>query len=157
MTETTRKARNALTIGNRIAPWRFLLFLAVLIAGYFAYRAAWPAANLADAGAMAFDAGTVVFLAALAPLLRDSSAEMIRRHAAENDANRAYILVGTSLLTIVAMVAIAGELDGARQGDAVSLVKLVVTLLLIWLFANSIYALHYAHLFYSRDRKADGD
>jgi uncharacterized membrane protein len=157
VTGTTRKARKALTIGNRIAPWRFLLFLAVLIAGYFADRAAWPAANLADAGAMAFDAGAVVFLATLAPLLRDSSAEIIRKHAAENDANRAYILIGTSLLTIVAMIAIAGELQGARQGDPISLVKLVVTLLLIWLFANSIYALHYAHAWYTRSEETDGD
>lgn len=27
--------------------------------------------------------------------------------------------------------------------------KLVATLLLIWLFANSVYALHYAHAFYT--------
>jgi uncharacterized membrane protein len=157
VTETTRKARRALTLGNRIAPWRFLLFVAVLIAGYFAYRAIWPAANWADAGAMAFDAGAVVFLASLAPLLRDSSAEVIRKHAAENDANRTFILVGTSLLTIIAMVAIAGELKGARHGDAVSLVKLVATLLLVWLFANSIYALHYAHAWYTRSEETDGD
>jgi len=157
VTETTRNARKAVTIGNRIAPLRFLLFLTVLIAGYFAYRAAWPAANWADAGAMAFDAGAMVFLASLAPLLRDSSAEVIRRHAAENDANRAFILVGTSLLTIIAMVAIAGELDGARQGGAVPLVKLVATLLLIWLFANSIYALHYAHAWYTRSEQTEGD
>jgi uncharacterized membrane protein len=144
-------------LGNRIAPRRFLLFLALLVAGYFAYRAAWPAAEWADAAAMAFDAAAVVFLVSLAPLLRDSSAEIIRDHAAKNDANRPLILVVTSLLTIVAMVAIAGELEGARKGELVSLAKLVVTLVLVWLFANSIYALHYAHAWYTRSEETDGD
>jgi uncharacterized membrane protein len=99
----------------------------------------------------------VVFLASLVPLLRDSSAEIIRDHAAKNDANRPLILVVTSLLTIVAMVAIAGELEGARRGEVASLVKLVGTLVLIWLFANSIYALHYAHAWYTRSEETDGD
>lgn len=147
----------ALAIGNRIAPRRFLLFLAVLIGGFLAYRAAWPGGKWTDAAAMAFDAGAVVFLVSLVPLLSDSSADVIRAHAAQNDANRPLILIVTSLLTIIAMVAIAGELDGARQGHLVSLVKLVGTLLLIWLFANSIYALHYAHAWYTRSEETDGD
>lgn len=146
-----------MSIGNRIAPRRFLVFVAVLIGGYFAYRAALPSAKWADAAAMAFDAGAVVFLASLLPLLSDSSAEIIRDHAAKNDANRPLILILTSLLTIVAMVAIAGELEGARHGELVSLAKLIGTLLLIWLFANSIYALHYAHAWYTRSKESGSD
>jgi uncharacterized membrane protein len=153
----TGEARKALAIGNRLAPRRFLLFVAVVVAGYFAYRAAWPASKWADAAAMAFDAGAVVFLASLLPLLRDNSADIIRDHAARNDANRGVILVVTSLLTIAAMVAIAGELEGARQGELLPLAKLVGTLLLIWLFANSIYALHYAHAWYTRSKESGSD
>jgi uncharacterized membrane protein len=152
-----KEARKTLAIGNRLAPRRFLLFVAIVVASYFAYRAGWPTSKWADAAAMAFDAGAVVFLASLLPLLRDSSADIIRDHAAKNDANRPLILIVTSLLTIAAMVAIAGELEGARQGDLVSLAKLVGTLLLIWLFANSIYALHYAHAWYTRSNETDGD
>jgi uncharacterized membrane protein len=74
-----------------------------LVAGYFAYRAVWPAAKWSDAAAMAFDAAAVVFLASLIPLLRDSSAEAIRDHAARNDANRPLILVVTTFLMFVAM------------------------------------------------------
>nr|WP_166180236.1 DUF1345 domain-containing protein [Altererythrobacter segetis] len=149
MTDTSRKARKATTVGNRIAPRRFLLFLAVLIAGYLAYRAAWPATKWSEAAAMAFDAASVIFLGSLMPLLRDNSPESIRQHAARNDANRALILVVTTFLTFVAMTAISGELDSARSGDLAAIVKLVGTLLLIWLFANSVYALHYAHAYYS--------
>ena len=56
MTKARGEARKAAAIGNRLAPWRFLLFLAVLIAGYFAYRAIWPSATWSDGVAMAFDA-----------------------------------------------------------------------------------------------------
>jgi len=157
VTKTTRNIRKAETLGNKIAPRRFLLFLAVLIGGYFAYRAAWPATKWAEGAAMAFDAAALVFLVSLIPLLRDSSADAIREHAARNDANRPLILIVTSLLTIVAMAAIAGELHGARSGEVASIVKLVGTLFLIWLFANSVYALHYAHAYYTRNDETGSD
>jgi uncharacterized membrane protein len=157
VTDTPRKAARTLVVGNRIAPRRFLLFLGLLVAGYFGYRAAWPATKWSDGAAMAFDAAAVVFLASLIPLLRDSSAETIRDHAAKNDANRALILVVTTFLTFVAMTAISGELAGARGGELGAILKLVGTLLLIWLFANSVYALHYAHAYYTRSDESDGD
>jgi uncharacterized membrane protein len=157
VTETSREAAKILTIGNRIAPSRFLLFLAVLIGGYFAYRAMWPMTEWSDAAAMAFDAAAIVCLASLVPLLRDSNAETIRDHAAKNNANRPLILIVTSLLTFVAMAAISGELRDAGTGNLPAIVKLVGTLFLVWLFANSIYALHYAHAYYTRSDETDGD
>jgi uncharacterized membrane protein len=157
VSKATRQARKALTIGNRIAPRRFLLFLAVLIGAVVGHRAAWPAARWQEAAAMAFDAAAIVFLCSLVPQLRDSKPETIRAHAARNDANRTLILVVTTSLTFVAMAAIAGELDGARGGHAASVAKLVGTLFLIWLFANSIYALHYAHAYYTRSDETDSD
>lgn len=157
VTKRARKAGKTLVLGNRIAPRRFLLFLGLLVAGYFAYRAVWPDARWSDGAVTAFDAAAVVFLATLVPLLRDSKPETIRDHAARNDANRALILVVTTFLTFVAMAAISGELDGARNGEAPAFVKLVGTLLLVWLFANSMYALHYAHAYYTRSDGSDGD
>jgi uncharacterized membrane protein len=157
VTAATRQARKAMTVGNRIAPWRFLLFLGLLVGGFFAYRYAWPDAKPGEAAAIAFDGAAVVFLATLLPLLRGSSAEIMRAHAAENDANRALILIVTSVLTIVAMAAVSGELAGARGGHLLSIVKLVGTLLLIWLFANSVYALHYAHAYYTRNDETNED
>jgi uncharacterized membrane protein len=140
-------------LGNRIAPPRYVLFVIVAVAGWFAWRHWVPGSNWKDAVAMAFDMGALVFIGSLIPLLRDSDPDTIRRHARENDANRGIILLLTSLLTVVVMIAIAGELKGAKSGETLSMVKLVATLVLIWLFANTVYALHYAHLFYS---EADG-
>lgn len=144
-----------MSIGNRIAPVRFLLFLAVLVAGFFAYHAAVPGSNWLESAALAFDAAALVFLISLIPLLRDSDAAAMRRHAGENDANRVLMLAMTTLLTGIAMAAMIGELGGARQGDASAIAKLVGTLVLIWLFANSVYALHYAHAFYTQTESGD--
>lgn len=136
------------TLGNRIAPVRFLLFIALLVGGYFAYGALLPGAGWRDNAAMAFDFAAAVFLLSLIPLLRDSDARQMRLHAATNDANRVLVLCLTTLLMVMGMAAITGEMKGAKGGDVAAAIKLVGTLLLIWLFANTVYALHYAHAFY---------
>jgi uncharacterized membrane protein len=139
----------ALNLGKRFAPPRFLAFLALLPAGFFAYRAAFHPPYWTDSAAMAFDLAAAVFLASLIPLLREHGGDVIRRHADANDANRILVLIVTFLLTVVVMAAISGELEGARKGDVIAAAKLVGTLVLIWFFANSVYALHYAHDWYT--------
>ena len=151
------RAAEALKLGNRIAPPRFLLFLVLLPLALFAYRAALDTAEWLDPLAMAFDFAAAMFLLSLLPLLRDSEAVDIRKHAAANDANRVALLVITTLLTFAVMAAITGELKGAQGGDRVAMAKLIGTLLLIWLFANTVYALHYAHLYYASDEKTGKD
>jgi len=146
----TRPTPRATSIGNRLAPARFVLFLALLPAGFFAYRAAFGGQHWGDAAAMAFDAAALVFLVSLIPLVRYSDAAAMREHAAANDANRFVVLVLTTLLGFAVMAAIAGEMPQAREGDHVAGGKLVGTLLLIWLFANSVFTLHYAHAWYAR-------
>lgn len=145
-----------LNLGRRLAPPRFLLFLALLVAGFFTYDALFHPRHWTDSITMAFDLAAAVFVLSLIPLLRERGAEVIRRHADANDANRLLVLIVTSLLTVVIMAAIAGELEAARKGDMVAAAKLVATLVLIWLFANSVYALHYAHDWYMSG-KGGGD
>jgi uncharacterized membrane protein len=157
MTRAGRKAKNWAGIGKKIAPARFLLFVGVLLAAYFALRSWLPGDDWREGAAIAFDAAALVFLLSLAPLLRDCDPASMRRHSADNDANRALILVITSGLTLVAMAAITGELKGAQHGEFGAMVKLVSTLLLIWGFANSVYALHYAHAYYGKDADSGSD
>jgi uncharacterized membrane protein len=152
-----REARAKPGIGNRLAPKRFLLFVALFAAGIAGLRMAFPLAGWAETVAMAFDAAAIVFLVSLAPLLRDSNEAAIRAHAADNDSNRLVILLVTTSLTVIVMAALVAEMEGARTGDALALAKLAATLLLIWLFANSIYALHYAHAYYTQDGGKGGD
>ena len=151
------RASKALQLGNRIAPPRFLAFLALLPIGYFAYSALFPASGWSDAAAMGFNFAAAVFIVSLYPLWNDSSAVQMRAHAQANDANRMLVLVITTLVTFAVMAAITGELPAAKDGDKLAMAKLVVTLLLVWSFANLVYAIHYAHYYYATDPGKGGD
>lgn len=137
-------------IGHRIAPPRFLLFVGVFAAGL---AVAIPAIGPGRGTMAAFDVATIVFLLALSTLLRQGDAERMRHAAEANDANRAVLLGFSALTSVVILVAVAGELKGKTDTLAIALV--IATLVLAWLFSNTVYALHYAHLYYLDGR--DGD
>ncbi|SMF61764.1 DUF1345 domain-containing protein [Allosphingosinicella indica] len=134
------------SIGNRIAPPRFLLFGAVLIA---AAAAAIPALGWRHGTMIAFDAAALAFLLACLPLLATREAAVIRAQAARNDANRVALLGITGAVMLVLLATVAAELAqrGATPPPIAALV--IATLSLAWLFSNSVYALHYAHLYYA--------
>lgn len=137
-------------IGNRIAPPRFLLFGLVLIVATVALI---PVMGLTRGVLAGFDLAALLFLASLVPLLKQGQAARMRARAARNDANRAVLLVFCGIVLFVVLVAVGGELRGRTSTVTIALV--VGTLILAWLFSNIVYALHYAHLFYSAG--ADGD
>jgi len=134
------------SIGNMIAPPRFLAFLAALLICVPASAVRFQDPAL---GAMAgFDLAAVLFLALSFPLLKSSDAKLIRTHAQANDANRTLLLVITAIVLAVLLIAIAAETVGQRP-QPLTKVLIVTTLALAWLFSNSVYAFHYAHLSYS--------
>jgi uncharacterized membrane protein len=133
------------TIGNMIAPPRFLAFLAVLFAAGGAgtrLLGNWALGSMAG-----FDVAALVFLASCIPLLGTREAKVIREHATQNDANRILLLVITGIVMAILMIAIAAEAVG-RNPQPLTKGLIILTLALAWLFANSVYALHYAHLVY---------
>ena len=139
-------------IGNRIAPLRFIIFVLMLIAG-----GAVGASFLGGRhGLMAgFDVAAAVFLLTFVPLL-GSDAAGIRDAAERNDANRALLLALSGAVVAVILVTVAAELVDRRATEAGWTKGLViVTLALAWLFANTVYALHYAHLYYSRSEEGN--
>jgi uncharacterized membrane protein len=132
-------------IGNNIAPWRFLLFIALLAVGiplghHLLHR--WALGGMA-----AFDVATTVFLIVCVPLLGIHAAADIREHAAQNDANRRILLGITGIVIGVLLVAIAAETVG-HNPQPFTKALIIVTLALAWLFSNIVYAFHYAHLAY---------
>jgi len=138
-------------IGNRIAPVRFIIFLiafAFLGGAIQVETRQWHYAVMGG-----FDLAAVLFFALLVPTLRDGEASAIRRHAAENDANRGMLLVITALIGAVLLITIGVELTGPGEPMA-SLI--IATLGIAWVFANMLYALHYAHLFYGQGNGVSG-
>ncbi|MFM6932784.1 MAG: DUF1345 domain-containing protein [Novosphingobium sp.] len=144
-------------LGNRIAPPRFIGFLLLLVLGGMAWQGLVPHARWQDSMAMGFDLAALLFLLSLVPLLKCSTSAVMRRHAEENDANRVMVLMLSTLVGLAVMAAITGELGPAKNGEPWAMAKLVGTLALIWLFANAVYALHYAHAFYLADKDTGKD
>ena len=77
-------ARTRRTLGNSLAPPRFLMFLALFAAVTGTLCA--TGAAFRESLMCGFDAAAAIFLVSLWPLLNNGSPDSIRRHAAENDA-----------------------------------------------------------------------
>jgi uncharacterized membrane protein len=133
------------SIGNMLAPPRFLAFLAALLVCVPVATARFGDAALGAMGG--FDLAAILFLALCFPLLRISDANLIRAHAKTNDANRTLLLVVTVIVLAVLLIAVAAETVGQRP-QPLSKILIVSTLALAWLFSNTVYAFHYAHLSY---------
>jgi len=141
------------TIGNMIAPPRFLAFLAALIVAV--PIAAHPLHSWTLGAMVGFDVAAALFLALCAPLLGTHEINAIRDHAQANDANRHLLLVITVIVTTVMLIAIAAEAVG-RNPQPFTRILIVATLIIAWLFSNTVYALHYAHLAYVRPETCSG-
>jgi uncharacterized membrane protein len=136
-----------LTIGNKIAPPRFLAFLAMLAIGFpvaLSLLDRWPLAAMA-----AFDLASVLFLISCLPLLGTREARVIREHAQANDANRVLLLGLTGIVLGIMLVAISAEAVG-HNPQPLTKGLIILTLALAWLFANTVYAFHYAHMVYTK-------
>ena len=138
-----------LNLGQKIAPPRFILFTVLFVGGLFV---AIPPLGWGRGTMAAFDGAAAVFLIAVSTLLRKGEAAQMRKAAEANDANRAGLLVLTGVTMLVILTSVVKEMQ--EKSDALAIALVIVTLVLAWLFSNSIYALHYAHLFYS---DCDGD
>ena len=150
----TMKNPNQSGIGNRIAPPRFILF--AIIALVVAPAAIW-ASDWRIGVMLGFDCAAAVFIISLIPLFRQSDVTAMREAARRNDANRAELLILTALVSLVLLVAIAAELAQRKEGYHALVMLIVATLALSWIFSNLVYALHYAHLYYSPAAKDGGD
>jgi uncharacterized membrane protein len=134
-----------LNLGNRIAPPRFLAFLAMLLVGFpvaLSLLHRWPLAAMS-----AFDLATILFLISCVSLLGTHEARVIREHAKANDANRVLLLVITGIVMTVLLTAIGAEAVG-HNPQPITKALIITTLALAWVFANTVYAFHYAHMVY---------
>ncbi|HRQ87311.1 MAG TPA: DUF1345 domain-containing protein [Bacteroidia bacterium] len=132
-------------LGRNIAPARFLVFGAVFVV--ISVIAGVLLRDSRTALLLGFDAAALVFFASVLPLLNDDAGRM--RHTAQvNDANRPALLAIMVLISLVILFAIGTLIAGKEALHWPELTLIVGTLVLAWFFANVIYTLHYAHLYY---------
>jgi uncharacterized membrane protein len=142
------------TIGNRIAPARFVVFVLLLAAAVPAARLlldSWLAGFMAG-----FDLAAGLFLLSCATLFAGRDAATMRDDALGNDANRRVLLLVTSIVMAAVLATVAAELVGGGAVDTATKALVVATLFVAWLFGNMVFTLHYAHLYYQRAAGAAG-
>lgn len=141
-------------VGTYLAPARFLAFLILLVitTGLMAMQTSFGRATM-----IGFDVASVAFLLSLAPLMRRRDADEMRAVARQNDANRVMLLVISGAAIVAILIAVGVEVTQAKQLGGLEKLLVVGTLVLAWLFSNSIYTLHYAHIYYLEDAATKRD
>jgi uncharacterized membrane protein len=104
---------------------------------------------------IAWDVGIALYLALACDMMARSHVGEIRQRAAIQDEGRIGILVLTAAAAMASFGAIVAEL-GSSPGHGAGrqprqLILATVTILLSWSFTHTIFALHYAHEFYTED------
>ena len=108
--------------------------------------------KLASRLLLGWDVGIALYLAALYHIVARANVARIRRVAALQDEGRVVMLILTIAAALASLAAIFIELGTGAHGagrEPIHLVLATVTLVLSWAFIHSIFALHYAHDFYS--------
>ncbi len=101
--------------------------------------------------AIGWDAGVAVFLAfTLIQVWRSNCPDRIRRRSAALDQAGPAILPLALIAAAASIIAVVGETVRSGGGATAGGVALV-TVGLSWLFVHVIFALHYAHRFYTPD------
>jgi uncharacterized membrane protein len=138
---------------RRTWPWHALLTrpslaiaggLLLLVAGASVALGMHPA----PAFLLGFDAGAVVFLAVQVHQFREATAERMRQKARQQDAGRWGILWSGVAFSAVVLVALGTELQSGKSGGLLAIAIAAASIMLSWLFLNTLFALHYAHGYY---------
>jgi uncharacterized membrane protein len=108
----------------------------------------------------AWDSGTLLYLLLASIMMYNSDSATIRSRAALQDEGGLIILGLTVCSAIASLAAIMAELAAAKGHGGTSLQHVMLTgttVVLTWLFMQTMFALHYAHEFYnSHSRSNDG-
>jgi uncharacterized membrane protein len=135
---------------THILPWRYLLFLGLCLSALpLSIFLPWYEALL-----VAFDTAVIAYFATLPSLFQLDMAG-IRKEAERVDPERKLLLTITAAVILVIVVAIVTVLKQKTANNHWPVLLCIVTLVLAWLFTHLVYALHYAHLYFSKAE--DGD
>jgi uncharacterized membrane protein len=109
---------------------------------------------------LAWDTSVVTFLALTFPSLADVDHARMKRRAIEHDEGRHLMLLLAVTATVFSVAAIGAELAAAK-GQSAARESLRVglaagTIILSWVFVQTVFCIHYAHVYYMREDDGDG-
>ncbi len=97
---------------------------------------------------LAFDVAVVTFLTATIIMFSRSDDKSIRLRARREDEGYWGFLLSSAIVATVVLVVLVGELHTTKPAGSLQIALAACSLILAWLFMNTIFALHYAHEFY---------
>jgi uncharacterized membrane protein len=108
--------------------------------------------GLARGMLISFDVSAVFFLAGVAWMFAHSPVASIKARVATQDAGRWSVLASSIVITSVAIVSLSIELGAGKSGGLLEVVLAASSLVLSWLFLNTMFGLHYAHEYYMKEQ-----
>ena len=145
--------RAARAVRRRWAPVRFVRarpWLALSSVVFVVAVVALTMSGMKPASALllSFDLGALLYLVMLTRMFNRANAEHMCRQAHAQDTGRRGTLWIAVALSAVVLVALSTELHAARSGGAKAMGMAALSIILSWLFMNTMFALHYAHGYY---------
>ena len=146
--------RNPLQRWVRVVRARPRLFLAILLGLVLVplLPADW---RLATRSLVAWDIALGLYLVLAFRLMTWCDVNRIRHRAAHQDEGRITILILVVASALASLLAILVELAGPNRQPA-HLALAAITILLSWAFTHTIFAIHYAHEYYSEKGRHGG-
>lgn len=133
---------------------RYARFLAFLATAASVVASLWTRMDPAPAILIGFDVGALVFFTTLVSLFRGATADEMRERAQANEPDHHWLLALAMLIAAVTVAGVWTELlaistaGASEKGPTIALAA--ISLSIVWLFANALAAIHYAHLWYLR-------
>ncbi len=133
--------------GLRARPRLVISLLIFVISGLALWH--WMHLRPATSLLLGFDLAALIYLLSLVFMFNHTNTEeLIRGQARKQDAGRWGVLWSSVGLTAVVSLALTTEMGAARGGGAEALIIAAASIVLSWLFMNTMFALHYAHGYY---------
>lgn len=106
---------------------------------------------------LGFDVATLIYLILTLVAVTRADTHAMRRFARMQDEGYWGFLLSGAAVALVALVSLIAELHAGKNGGTTELVLAVCSLVLSWIYFNTLFALHYAHEYYGdAGRKAKG-
>jgi len=105
---------------------------------------------------MGWDGGLWTFLSLSFRFMNVSSIAEMKSRAIEHAMGDRVVLAAAVLASIASLGAVIAELSGAK-GYAPRLFLVALTVVLSWLFVQTVFAMHYAHQYYHAEAEGAGD
>jgi uncharacterized membrane protein len=124
------------------------LLIGAAVALHVGFGLPWLGVSRSLSLLLGFDAGVTVYLLLILPIFHEATPADMRGQARLQDAGRWGTLLAGVALSGVVLVAVNTELHSASRGGGLAIAVAAATIILSWMFMNTLFALHYAHGFY---------